>query len=118
MPFSISGRFWTTDELMAELGVSRQQISKLAAKHKWAKGPGRGLWSSDDAEGLSTPDGYLMARDRKAIMGTRELIVDDVYDYFPGCPECGAFALIWPPECNDRYKCIHGHFGPLPIEEE
>lgn len=100
----ISGRFWTTQELQALLGVSKQGVHKLAQTHNWAS-PYRGLYHAADV------DEYLWARWRKQIMGTRELVWHDEHDLPDNCPACGAFALAWPDD--EHYACVNGHTGLL-----
>lgn len=102
----ISGRFYTSQELITLLGVSKQRISNLAKKQGFVEAH-PGLYYAQDV------DEYLWARARMQLfrefgIPTKKLVRDDTFDKMDNCPECEAFA-IYNPNDEGQWRCIKGH---------
>lgn len=104
----ISGRFYTAQELIELLGVTKGRISNLAKDRGFIEAT-PGLYYAQEV------DEYLWARARMQLyrefgIPTKELVWDDSFDKDDNCPECGAFAL-YNPNDESQWRCIKGHYG-------
>lgn len=110
----ISGRFYTSQELIKLLGVTKQRISNLAKEQGFIEAA-PGLWYDTEV------DEYLTNRQRTDLLKAagwwngKGLCLWDEVDI--DCPECGAYAVHKPylGEEQDYYgeswpwRCSKGH---------
>lgn len=105
--------YYTSAEAQAALGVSGAALKKIASKEGWSVvqlSARYSLYPADDV--LEYRDHRLRTQlARKMGWNGRGLHRADEIDI--ACPECGAFAIEWPPppELAVKWYCVNGHSG-------
>jgi hypothetical protein len=107
----IEGDYYTTDEVRARFGWTRQQVLATARREAWPfLGVGHAnLWAAGAVEAYATArarTALLKALGWRARVGGAQLARDAAGDL--ACPECGAFAV----QVGDTWRCVAGHGGP------